>query len=316
VHVTATPFTTAPASSRACASTTRRAAGDLPARTARARLFDSCRIMRMEVPYTKSRSPRPSSRRCAATDSSPATSPARLQGRRPDRAGRAHGANRAGDLRLRVRPHLGQAALEHGVDVMVSSWRRAAPAHWPAWPSCGNYLNSQFIAMEAADSDSAKHRPGRQRMVSEAAARTSSWSTGRHPHAARQRLHPDGITRECVLTLAKELGHEVREQASRATCSNVATRSSSPHASRSPLSAPWDKIKIAPARAVPSPPASRKRSTASSVAKRRIVTTGSRIWTHDEAHMKKKTAAKKKTIAKKKIATKAKKTARKRPSRR
>ena len=44
----------------------------------------------------------------------------------------------------------GAAALEQGVDVGVSSWRRMAPDTHPAMAKAtGNYLNSQLIVMEA-----------------------------------------------------------------------------------------------------------------------------------------------------------------------
>jgi branched-chain amino acid aminotransferase len=48
--------------------------------------------------------------------------------------------------------YLGEEAVEQGVDVMVSSWRRMAPGTFPAMAKVGgNYVNSQLIAMEASD---------------------------------------------------------------------------------------------------------------------------------------------------------------------
>jgi branched-chain amino acid aminotransferase len=48
--------------------------------------------------------------------------------------------------------YLGSEALENGVDVQVSSWRRMAPDTHPAMVKAGgNYVNSQFISMEAHD---------------------------------------------------------------------------------------------------------------------------------------------------------------------
>jgi branched-chain amino acid aminotransferase len=48
--------------------------------------------------------------------------------------------------------YLGADAVEQGVDVMVSSWRRAAPGTAvPMGKIGGQYVTSQFIAMEAAD---------------------------------------------------------------------------------------------------------------------------------------------------------------------
>jgi len=46
--------------------------------------------------------------------------------------------------------YLGHDALEQGVDVCVSSWRRAAPDTFPTLAKAGgNYLNSQLTKMEA-----------------------------------------------------------------------------------------------------------------------------------------------------------------------
>lgn len=46
--------------------------------------------------------------------------------------------------------YLGGEALEEGVSVCISSWRRAAPNTFPALAkACGNYLNSQLINLEA-----------------------------------------------------------------------------------------------------------------------------------------------------------------------
>ena len=46
--------------------------------------------------------------------------------------------------------YLGEEALEHGVDVCVSSWARSAPNTLPQMAkSAANYMNSQLIKMEA-----------------------------------------------------------------------------------------------------------------------------------------------------------------------
>lgn len=48
--------------------------------------------------------------------------------------------------------YLGAEALEQGVDVGVSSWRRMAPDTFPAFAKAGgHYTNSQLIRMEAAE---------------------------------------------------------------------------------------------------------------------------------------------------------------------
>ena len=46
--------------------------------------------------------------------------------------------------------YLGQEALDNGVEVCVSSWRRSSPDAFPAMAKAGaNYMNSQLIKMEA-----------------------------------------------------------------------------------------------------------------------------------------------------------------------
>lgn len=50
--------------------------------------------------------------------------------------------------------YLGEEALENGVAVRVSSWRRMAPDTFPALAKAGaNYMNSQLIKMEAAQDE-------------------------------------------------------------------------------------------------------------------------------------------------------------------
>ena len=49
--------------------------------------------------------------------------------------------------------YLGEEALEHGVRVMTSSWRRIGPNTLPATAKAsGQYLNSQLAKMEAMHS--------------------------------------------------------------------------------------------------------------------------------------------------------------------
>ena len=48
--------------------------------------------------------------------------------------------------------YLGAEAIEHGVDVQISSFRRMAPdTHMALVKAGGNYVNSQFVSMEAHD---------------------------------------------------------------------------------------------------------------------------------------------------------------------
>src|SRR3972149_6728368 len=111
--------------------------------------------------------------------------------------------------------YLGNEAIEQGVDVQVSSWRRMAPdTHAALAKIGGNYVNSQFVSMEAHDNgftegialdingyvcegagenifvvlDGIVYTPG-------------AWSSILM-----------GITRDSVLTLLADLGYEVRYQ--------------------------------------------------------------------------------------------------------
>src|SRR5690606_8491148 len=48
--------------------------------------------------------------------------------------------------------YLGSDAIDNGVDVQISSWRRMAPGTAARWGKIGGqYINSQFITMEAHD---------------------------------------------------------------------------------------------------------------------------------------------------------------------
>src|SRR5262249_16257844 len=48
--------------------------------------------------------------------------------------------------------YLGEDSIEQGVDVMVSSWRRMAPSTLAGLAKTGgNYINSQFVTLEAVD---------------------------------------------------------------------------------------------------------------------------------------------------------------------
>lgn len=112
--------------------------------------------------------------------------------------------------------YLGPDALEKGIDVGVSSWQRMAPNTFPAAAKIGGqYVNSQFVVMEARDH-------GYTEGIALDVSGYVSEGSGENLFVARHgRLFTpplggsilDGITRRCVLTLAEELGLEVREEA-------------------------------------------------------------------------------------------------------
>lgn len=120
-----------------------------------------------------------------------------------------------GILTAEMGQYLGPDALEQGVDVGVSSWQRMAPNTTPAGAKIGGqYVNSQFVVMEAVDhgySEGIALDVGGY--VSEGSGENLFFV--RHgrlftPPLAGSIL--DGITRRCVITLAGELGLEVREE--------------------------------------------------------------------------------------------------------
>lgn len=109
----------------------------------------------------------------------------------------------------------GAQALEQGVDVCVSSWNRSAPNTYPSGAKAGgNYLNSQLIAREAVNGgfvEGIALAPGG--LLSEGAGENLFIVRGGTiytPPAGASILC--GITRDTVMTLARELGYTVHEQ--------------------------------------------------------------------------------------------------------
>ncbi|PYT15318.1 MAG: branched chain amino acid aminotransferase [Acidobacteria bacterium] len=115
------------------------------------RLFDGCRIYRMEIPYSREE-----------------IEAAILETVRVNKLEACYirplvyrGYESLGvdpfpcpiDMAIAAYPwgaYLGKDAAEKGVDVMVSSWRRPAPDTLPAMAKASaNYMNSQLIKMEA-----------------------------------------------------------------------------------------------------------------------------------------------------------------------
>jgi branched-chain amino acid aminotransferase len=107
--------------------------------------------------------------------------------------------------------YLGDDALEHGVDVCVSSWQRPEPNTFPALAkSAGHYNNAQLIKMEAVVNGYVEAIAlGPNGLVSE--------GSGQNIFIVRDgilRTTPvdgtilSGITRASILTIAEELGFQ------------------------------------------------------------------------------------------------------------
>jgi branched-chain amino acid aminotransferase len=111
--------------------------------------------------------------------------------------------------------YLGPEALEQGVDVCVSSWSRAAPNTFPSMAkSSANYANSQLIKMEAI-------KNGYSEAIALDPFGVVSEGSGQNLFVVRDEVLVtpplataglSGITRDIVITLAQDLGYEVREQ--------------------------------------------------------------------------------------------------------
>jgi branched-chain amino acid aminotransferase len=111
--------------------------------------------------------------------------------------------------------YLGEGALERGVDVCVSSWTRLRANTMPTMAKAGgNYMSSQLIATEAK-------RNGFHEAIALDANGYVSEGPGENVFVVRKgvlytppitaSILP-GITRDTIITLARSLGYEVREE--------------------------------------------------------------------------------------------------------
>jgi branched-chain amino acid aminotransferase len=111
--------------------------------------------------------------------------------------------------------YLGHDGVTNGVDVRVSSWRRAAPDTFPTMAKAGgNYLNSQLSKMEAREDDYsegimldsfgfvAEGSGENLFVIRDDCLYTAPLASG----------ILNGITRDSVIRIARDLGVDVREQ--------------------------------------------------------------------------------------------------------
>ncbi len=179
------------------------------------RLFDSCKIYRMTVPYSPEEISQAILETIRANElESCYIRPLVLRG--------------VGVLGLDPRPcpvkvaigtvplgqYLGDEALKNGVDVGVSSWQRMAQNTFPAMAKIGGqYINSQLVAMEAHD------RGFAEAIVLNTSGYVSEGS-GENLFLVKDGVlyTPPlvasilaGITRAFVIQLARDLGYQVRE---------------------------------------------------------------------------------------------------------
>lgn len=181
------------------------------------RLFDSAKIYRMNIPYTQEEV----IQACKDSVKDNNLSSAYLRplaflgdvgmGLRPP-------ADAVADLMIAAfswEAYLGAEAIEDGVDVGVSTWNRLAPNTMPtAAKAGGNYLSSQLISMEAG-------RHGYTEGIALDVNNQVSEGAGQNLFLVRNGIiftPPgtasilQGLTRDTVFVLAKQLGYEVREE--------------------------------------------------------------------------------------------------------
>lgn len=180
------------------------------------RLFDSAKIYRMEIPFTQKQV----FEACLETVRVNKLKSAYL---RPIafRGYKTLGVDPRGIpievviATLNWGKYLGDEAINEGVDVRVSSWTRIAPNTFPAMAkSSANYMNSQLIKLEAA-------ADGYVEGIALDAGGYVSEGSGENIFVIRDEkiLTPPlgasvlpGITRDSVITLAREMGYHVCEQ--------------------------------------------------------------------------------------------------------
>lgn len=110
--------------------------------------------------------------------------------------------------------YLGEEGMANGVDIGISSWRKPAPDTLPTLAKCGaNYMNSQLAKLEAIDNgyDEAIMLDY-QGHVSEGSGENIFLIEGEKLYTpAMSSSNLKGITRDSLMTIARDLGYEVIE---------------------------------------------------------------------------------------------------------
>jgi branched-chain amino acid aminotransferase len=180
------------------------------------RLFNSAKVYRMEIPYTNDEISK------AIVDTIRANKhkscyirPLVLRGVGTFSLDPRECPVKVVILTIEFGRYLGEEAIEQGVDVGVSSWRRMAPNTFPAAAKIGGqYINSQLMSMEAVEH-------GYSEAIALDAGGFVSEGSGENifvvrdgeiatPPLASSILQ--GVTRRCVLTLAEDLSLRVHEE--------------------------------------------------------------------------------------------------------
>ena len=179
------------------------------------RLWNSCKVYRLEIPYTRDEIGRAIMETIVANAyTSCYIRPVAFRGWETFAVNGRSCPTHVSVITVEMGQYLGADALENGVDTGVSSWRRMAPDTYPAAAKIGGqYINSQFIAMEAAEH-------GYSEGIALDINGYVSEGSGENVFIVKQdELYTpplansilDGITRRCVMTLAGDLGIPVHE---------------------------------------------------------------------------------------------------------
>ncbi|HEX6938772.1 MAG TPA: branched-chain amino acid transaminase [Longimicrobiales bacterium] len=180
------------------------------------RLLDSCRIYRTELPFSRQEL----AQACVETVRRNGLDACYIRPMVVRGYGAAGMVPHASPVEVYIAcwpwgTYLGDGALENGVDVCVSSWHRPAPDTHPVLAkAAGNYLNSMLAKLEALENGYVEAIAlGPDGLVSE--------GSGQNLFAVRNGvlITPTidgtmltGITRDSILTLARDEGIPVREQ--------------------------------------------------------------------------------------------------------
>lgn len=180
------------------------------------RLVDSCKIYRMELPFSLEEFEKATLETIRANELEHCyIRPLVFRGVGPIGVNPLKNPVECFILTWEWGKYLGEEALERGVDVCVSSWTRAAANTYPTLAKAsGNYLNSGLIKMEAVlngFSEGIALDP--DGFVSEGSGENVFLvRSGRILTPPIGNAILPGITRESVMTLAAERGLEVVEQ--------------------------------------------------------------------------------------------------------
>jgi len=180
------------------------------------RLFNSARIYRMEIPYTKEEINGAIVKTVKANELEECyIRPLVYRGYRDMGVNPLTCPVEMSIAAFEFGTYLGEGALEQGVEVMVSTWNRMAPNTFPAiGKASANYMNSALVKMEALLNGCAEGIAldifG---YVSEGSAENLFLvkdGTLHTPQIGASIL--PGVTRDSVIRIAKDLGHSVKEQ--------------------------------------------------------------------------------------------------------